>query len=264
MAEKQKRKNVGKIFCVTSAKGGVGVTSLSINLATSLAAVPGSNVALIDLNYPMGDVAPQLNLRSRYTVTDALSAAPRLDSLLLENYMIHSHGVAVLPGPNEFKPSEIPGADALARMLEVIAQTYGCAIVDLASSLDKEHLQVITQMATGVVVVVVPELPALWRTERMLRYLTACGVSDKLRLVINRSRKKYDLPDNEIERVLRHSLYWKLPNNYEGVIQAINSGNPVVTANHSELARSYRELAHNLTETPLPEKSRGLLKLFSS
>ena len=265
IAEKQKQqRNVGKIYCVTSAKGGVGVTSLSINLATSLAVVPKANVALIDLNYPMGDVASQLNVRPRFTVTDALSAASRLDSVLLENYMTHAHGVAVLAGPNEFKPSEIPGADALARMLEVIAQTYGCAIVDLTSSLAREHLQVVTQMATGVVVVVVPELPALWRTERMLRYLNACGVSEKLRLVINRSRKRNDIPDEEIERVLKHPLYWKLPNNYEGVIKAINSGHPVVTSNHSDLARSYQELAYQLTEIPLPEKPRGLMKLFSS
>ena len=265
IAEKQKQqRNVGRIYCVTSAKGGVGATSLSINMATSLASVAGAQVALIDLNYPMGDVAPQLNLRSKFTVNDALLAASRLDSVLLENYMVHAHGVAVLPGPSEFKPSQIPGADSLARMLEVIAQTYTCAIVDLASSLDKEHLQVVTQMATSVIVVAVPELPALWRTERMLRYLGACGVGDKLRLVINRSRKKNDIPDDQIERVLKHPLYWKLPNNYAGVIAAINSGHPVVTSNHSDLARSYRELAHLLTEIPLPEKPRGLLKLFSS
>lgn len=263
IAEKQRRqKDIGKIYCVTSAKGGVGATTLSINLATSLAAAPKTQVALIDLSGPVGDAASNLNLKPQFTVTDALHSAARLDPVLLESFASHVHGVSVLPGPNEFRPGQIPGADALAKLLEVVTQAYTHAIVDLSSALDKEQLQVATGMATNVVVVLTPELPALLRTERLLRYLSSIGLTDKLRLVMNRYRKSDEITDTEIEKALKCPLFWKLPNNYMGAIRAINSGDPVVSTNHSELADSYRELAYRLAELPPPEKRRGRFRLF--
>lgn len=265
IAEKQYRhKTAGKIYCITSAKGGVGATSLAINLAASLALVPKTHVALIDLNSPVGDTAAQLNLKPQFTVTEALGSAGRLDPVLLESYMSHAHGVSVLPGPKDFQTEFIPGPDALARMLEVIAQTYTHAFVDLASSLGKEYMQVATGMSAAVVVVSTTELPSLWRTERLIRFLGGCGMSEKVRLVINRDRKSDEVTDSEIQRVLKLSPYWKLPNNYRGSKKAILSGYPLVSANHSDLAASYRELAHRLTEMPLPEKKRGLFGIFSN
>jgi len=89
------------------------------------------------------------------------------------------------------------------------------------------------------------------------------GATDKLRLVINRSRKNNEIPDSEIERVLKQPIYWKVPNNYLGVINAVNMGVPVAAANHSELAQSYRELAYKLADIPQPERRRGLFRFFS-
>jgi pilus assembly protein CpaE len=266
ITDKQRHKEasgVGKIYCITSAKGGAGATSVSINLATSLADVPKARVALIDLNSSVGDAAAHLNLKPQYTLSDALASASRLDSTLLESYMSHSHGIAVLPGPKDFKPGHMPGVDALSKMLEVVARSYTYSFIDFPSSLDKEHLQLVNEISAGVVVVSVAELPALWRTERLIRFLVASGSSEKLRLVLNRAIKNDEIPDSEIEKVLKHPVYWKLPNNYKGSIRAINSGVPLVSQNHSDLARSYRELAYNLTGIPLAEKRRGLFGFFS-
>jgi len=165
IAEMQRRqKNVGKIYCVTSAKGGVGATSVSINLATSIASVSKTQTALIDLSGPVGDTAPQLNIKAQFTVQDALASASRLDPVLLENYMSHAHGMAVLPGPREFRAGDVGRPDALAKLLDVASQSYTHSIIDLSSALDKEHIQVVAGMAAGIVVVSTPELPALWRT----------------------------------------------------------------------------------------------------
>jgi len=266
IAEQQRHKEahgVGKIYCVTAAKGGAGATSVAINLATSLADAPKVRVALVDLNSPLGDVVAHLNLKPQYSISDALGSVSRLDPVLLESYMSHSHGIAVLPGPKEFRPGHVPAVEALSKVLEVLARTYTHCFVDLPYSLDKERLQLINEMATNVVIVSVPELPALFRTERLIRFLAAAGSSDKVRLIINRAVKDDEIPDSEIERVLKHPVYWKLPNNYKGAIRAINSGQPLVSMNHSELARSYRELAYDLAGIPLPGKRRGLFGLFS-
>jgi pilus assembly protein CpaE len=266
LAEKQRLMEaggVGKIYCVTAAKGGTGVTSIAINLATSLVEAPKTHVALIDLNSPVGDAVAHLNLKPQFTVSDALESSSRLDPVLLESYMSHSQGLSVLAGAKEFRPGQMPDGDALARMLEVATRTYTHCVIDLPCSLDKERLQLVTGMAASIVVVSVPELPALWRTERLLRYLATCAGTDKLRLVINRRLKTDEITDSEIERVMKYPVYWNLPNNYKGSIRAINTGIPLVSKNHSELARSYRELAYALAEIPLPEKRRGLFGLFS-
>jgi pilus assembly protein CpaE len=118
-------------------------------------------------------------------------------------------------------------------------------------------------MSTRVLVVLTPELPALWRTQRLFSFLQgACG-AEKLRVILNRSRRSDEITDREIEKTLRHPVYWQLPNDYQSCIKAINSGRPLVTANHSDLARGYKELARRVSGIALPEK-RGLRRLFSS
>jgi pilus assembly protein CpaE len=266
----QRKSKAGEIYCVTTAKGGSGATSVTLNLAAALAEVPNTRVALLDLNSPVGDAAAYLSLIPKFTASDALEAAGRLDGVLLESYMSHADGLAVLPGPKEFWPElppgvsdYAPGVSALARLLEVVTHTYSHALVDLNPSLDKELLRLVIETARRVVVVLTPELPALWRTQRLFGFLQTVCDTDKLRLVLNRSRKTDQITEREIQKALKHPVYWQIPNDYQACIEAINSGRPLVSGNHSELSRSYRELAYRLTGTAPPAKRRRFFGLFS-
>jgi Flp pilus assembly CpaE family ATPase len=119
-------------------------------------------------------------------------------------------------------------------------------------------------MASAIAVVLTPELPALWRTQRLVRFLEQCGGGDKLRLVINRSRKTDEITDGEIQKTLNHTVFWKLANNYSASIKAINSRTPLVSNNHTVLASSYRSMAYRLTGITPPKKRRKITRLFSS
>jgi pilus assembly protein CpaE len=273
LAEKeraQKKDKGGELYCVTSGKGGSGATSVTLNLATALSELPETRVAVLDLHSPGGDAAAYLNLSPRFTASDALEAAGRLDGVLLESYMSHSHGMAILPGPKDFRhdlppgvESVVGGAAGVARLLEVVAQTYSHTVIDLPSSFDREALRVVLDMASRVLVVLTPELPALWRTQRLFGFLQGpCG-AEKLRLVLNRSRRTDEITETEIEKALRQPVYWQLPNDYKTSIEAVNAGRPLVTSNHSELAGSYKELASRLSGIAAPERRGGLLRLFS-
>jgi pilus assembly protein CpaE len=274
LAEKeraQKKDKGGELYCVTSAKGGAGATSVTLNLATALSELPETRVAVLDLNSPVGDAAAYLNLSPRFTASDAMEAAGRLDSVLLESYMSRSNGLAVLPGPKDFRPELPPGvadpmggAAGLARLLEVVTRTYSHTVIDLTPTLDKELLRLVLELATRVLVVLTPELPALWRTQRLFGYLQGSCGAEKLRVVLNRSHRSDEITDHEIEKTLRHPVYCQLPNDYQTCIQAINTGRPLVTSNHSELARSYKDLARRLSGVAVPEKRGGLLRLFSA
>jgi pilus assembly protein CpaE len=274
LAEKervQKKNKSGELYCVTSAKGGAGATSVTLNLATALSELPETRVAVLDLNSPVGDAAAYLNLTPRFTASDAMEAATRLDGVLLESYMSRFNGLAVLPGPKDFRPDLPPGvADpmtgtaGLVRLLEVVACTYTHTVIDLTPSLDKELLRLVLDMATRVLVVLTPELPALWRTQRLFGFLQGACDAEKLRVVLNRSQRSDEITDREIEKTLRHPVYSQLPNDYSTCIAAINSGRPLVTANHSELARNYKDLARRLSGIGPPEKRGGFRRLFSS
>lgn len=252
----------GQIYCVTAAKGGSGATSVAISLVASLAALQDTRVALIDLNQPMGDAAAYLNLKPTYSVQDALAQSERLDPVLLESLMSRADGFGVLPGVPEYVPGQEPEPGRLAKLIEVASQTYTHSVVDLPSGLDEESMRVVTDSASAVIVVLTPELPALWRTHRLLTFLERTAGMDKLRLVVNRSAKGDLINEKEIQKVLEHPVYWSLPNDYGAAISAINSGKPIVSVNHSQLSRSYRELAGSLSGIPAEAKKKGFLNIF--
>ncbi len=250
LEEKQRRRTEqarGKLYCITSAKGGSGATSVATNLAITVSDLPDTRVALVDLNTPVGDVAAYLNVKAQFSVSDALAAGGRLDPVLLDTFMTKGHGISLLAGPKKFQPGPSAPSATLAKMLRVLAMTFTHTFIDVPSSMEHELLQVVTDMSDSVLVVLTPELPALWRTHRLVLFLSGAGCASRLRLVVNRDTKQYELSEREITRILNYPIYWRLPNNYRSAIQAINSGKPIVSVNHSALSKSYHRLAQDLT-----------------
>lgn len=264
-AERQKaveNRPQGKIYSITAAKGGAGTTSVAVNLAVALATAQEAKVALIDLGSPVGDAAEHLNLKSRFNVSDAISSAERLDPVLLESYMSRAHGVSVLPGHKEFRPGALH-SEAVAKILHVASAAYTHVFVDMFCSHEKEQLAVLTEISTAVILVLTPELPALWRTDWLMRFFEKANGAEKLKLVVNRNSRRNEISNKDIEKALGQSVFWRLPNNYPASIQAINSGQPLVLFDHSTLASSYYDLAEALSDMPLRQKRRGFFGLFS-
>jgi|WetSurMetagenome_2_1015567.scaffolds.fasta_scaffold87859_2 pilus assembly protein CpaE len=250
-------KETGKIYCVTSAKGGAGTTSVAVNLAVAIASARGTKSALLDLGTPVGDVAEYLNLKPRFSIADALNSAAHLDPVLLESYISRSSGVSVMPGYREFHPDPfVP--ETLGRIFRVFNESYTHTFVDLACSQDYGQMQIAAEYSTSILVVLTPELPALWRTDRLIRLFEKTGGIDRLLLIVNRSSKNREISIREIEKTLGRRVFWSLPNNYPAAIHAVNSGKPLVSFNHSSLASSYFELGQALTGVPLKQKRRTL------
>ncbi len=256
------KKSIGSLYCVTSAKGGSGATSLAINLAAVVAKSGATKVALIDLDNPLGDAAPYLNLKPDFTVMDAFSAGPRLDPMLLASYLKQASGIAVLPAPKEIVTQDV-GLEALARTLRVATEAYSHVFVDVPNLFDDRLLSALAPMTDAFLVVLTPELPALWRTRRLLSFLQHGGVAGKVRVILNRSQSNDELNRKDIEKTLETEIFYHLPNDYRRSIEAVNAGRPLVSFNHSGLSRSYTELARKVTGFPKTlEKRKGILGLF--
>jgi pilus assembly protein CpaE len=258
----QTRAKRGKVYCIMSAKHGSGATTVAVNLAGIIASRSGLRTALIDLDRPLGDAAAYLNVKPNFTVTDALAAGPRLDSVLLESYMQGSHGFHILPGFSEHTADASLASDKLSHLMEVAQTTFDHTIVDLPTNLEEEQIKVITRHAAVSLVVLTPELPSIWRTERLLTYLTGLHAGENIRIVLNRSSRSDEIADADIERLLRMSLYCKLPNEYVACIKAINSGMLLDISNTRQIGKALTALATDIAGLPGIEQRRGLLGMF--
>jgi pilus assembly protein CpaE len=251
----------GKIFCIASAKHGSGATTVAINLAGTIAARSKSRTGLIDLDRPLGDVAAYLNVKPNFSVSDALAAGPRLDSVLLESYTQPSHGFQILPGFPEHCADASLSAEKLNQLLDVAQTTFDHTIVDLPTNLDEDQVKIISRISSSILVILTPELPAIWRTERLLSYMARLDASAKVRIVLNRATRSDDINDVDIERLLRTPLYCKLPNEYGACIRAINSGILLESANSRYLSKAISALATEVAGLPEIESRRGFLGL---
>ena len=255
-------KKKGKIYCITSPKQGSGATTVAVNLAGIIAARSGQRTALIDLDRPLGDAAAYLNVKPNFTISDALSAGQRLDSVLLESYMKSTQGFQLLAGFRDLGADTSLSADKLSQLLDVTQRTFEHIIVDLPANLEEDEAKVIIRYAATIIVILTPDLPAIWRAERLLKYLTALQASDKIRIVLNRSTRSDEITDRDIVRLLGAQLYSKLPNEYSACMRAINSGSLLETANSKHLGRAIAALAAEMAGLSEVESRRGLFGLF--
>jgi pilus assembly protein CpaE len=256
-----KRVKRGKIYCIASAKHGSGATTVAINLAGTIADRSKRRTALIDLDRPLGDVAAYLNVKPSFAVSDALAAGERLDSVLLESYMQPKHGFHMLAGFPEHCADATLSAEKLAHLLEVAQTTFDYTIVDLPTNLDEDQVKVLVRSSSTLLVILTPELPAIWRTERLLTYLAKLDASSTVRIVLHRATRSDDITDTDIERLLRTPLYCKLPNEYGACIRAINSGTLLGAANCRYLSKAIDSLATDLAGLPQIEARRSLFGL---
>lgn len=252
----------GKVFCITSAKHGSGATTLAVNLAGIVAARSKQSTAMLDLDRPVGDAAAYLNIKPAFTVSDALAAGHRLDPVLLESYMQRTNGFCLLAGFREYASNTVLSSEKLEQLLEVSQNTFAHTIVDLPPSMTEEQVQVVARYSQSIVIVLTPELPAIWRTERLLNYLAKLESTDKVRVILNRSSASDEISNVDIERLLRIGIHWRLPNDYRACIKAINSGRLLDSAGSKFLYRGMSGLASELAGLPEAQGRRGLFDFF--
>ena len=255
----------GRVYWITSGKGGVGTTTVAINLAASMTKLVSARVVMIDLSRPVGDATPYLNLRNEFTVTDVLANADRLDPVLLESYVTSAKGLSVLPGARDFRSGQLLTSEAIEKLLDVARQAYAHVLVDLPGSHNEQILDLMAHISQDILIVLTPELPAVWRTHRLLSYLETIihpdQLNSKAHLVLNRADSRTELSRSDIEKTLERPIKWKLSDDFRAAIDAINTGTPLASMNHSGLASDYEKLAQGLTGVS-QSKKRGFLGLF--
>ncbi len=252
-------KSRGRVYSITAAKGGTGATSVTVGIAATLSRAPDRRVAILDLTIPLGDAAGYLNLEPKFSLAGAMDSAASLDPASLATFMEKTGGLSVLSGPGRLKASPASVA-ALTKLISVAVASYTDIFIDVPSTLDPALSQVLFDASAAVLVVTTPELLAVARTHHLLNSLAGQRCGDRLRLILNRDDHRDDFDAKGISRVLGHSIYWKLPNDYRAATQAISQGKPIGDLINSVLAASYQGLTKELTGFVARKQRRRILK----
>src|SRR5271155_4075837 len=256
----QKEGPKGKVFPVVNAKGGSGATTVAVNLALALQAAHG-HTALVDLA-PLGHAALHLNVKPSFNVADAIRNLHRMDSSLLESFMTrHSGGLQLLAGTNIPAVAEHSSAE-FVKLFEMMVAHYRYVVVDASTRFDGAT-RLIANLSEKVLLVACTDVASLWSAARVQQYLGESVNRERLRLVLNRFRKVPGFSESDAENAAGVKLIWRVPNQYFAISSAIDRGAPVMEQSHTEIARCFSGLAHELTRNDVDVK-RAAWSLFKT
>ena len=254
------RSNSGSIIAVAGASGGVGTTSIAINLAVSLAQNPERSVALLDMDLALGDADVFLDMIPDYTLLDVAQNISRLDLALLRKSLTkHDSGVYLLPRPVQIEDTAAISTEDFTRVLGLLKASFTHLVIDLSKSYSRldiaaleasKHILLLTQL----------DLPCLRNVVRLLTSLeTYEGVNEKVKVIVNRSGlDKSQISSAKAEETIDREIFWRIPNNYGVISECRNNGVPLMTLFPTKaITHSISELAEKLSGSVSAEVEAG-------
>jgi pilus assembly protein CpaE len=223
------------VIAVLGSRGGVGTTTLAVNLAATLAADPANAVALIDLDLTLGDadIALEVNGLENISIADLARNIERLDMNFLRRAMAkhESTGLAILRHPLEINEVGVIHEQHVERILNLLKISYTHLILDLSKCLLPTDLMAL-RLADQIVLVAQLELSSLRNVVRLIHCLgSEESLSDKVRVVINRQGSdtvEEGISLKKAEEVIGKPIFWQVPNDPKSVIGARVAGHPLV------------------------------------
>ncbi|HZY41466.1 MAG TPA: response regulator [Anaerolineae bacterium] len=223
-----------------SLRGGVGVTSIAVNLALASQA-KGLATCLVDLKPGPGHVALQLRLNVKSTWIDWCNSGESTAESVLRTLLPHESGLAVLAAP--IVPMNFPAPERVTTLLGVLHEKFARVVID-APSLWTGITAAAVIASDAVWIVIAPEVGSLQSTVGLLRAMKAAKVPDeRVELIANQIMPRPGLALPAIEKALGHGFIGKLPFD-EGQSNAIGAGTPLMIGQtDSALAAAITALA---------------------
>jgi len=247
------RRPAGGTIAVLSLRGGVGVTTLAVNLAVTLARSSPDQVCLADLSPSSGHGALQLGLRPdpNWSALALLTTGP--GSATIRNYLLaHPSGVHLLASP--FVPvvgGGLPREMVLA-VLRALRESFLYVVADLPAMLT-DGVMAMVENADVILLVTAADPAALQTTVGTLQVLKP--QASKVHLVLNRTGPDPTPPVDALQRVLKHPIFAVIPFD-PAQARALSQGKPLaLSAPDSPLARAVAHLAAELEKTPVPKSA---------
>jgi pilus assembly protein CpaE len=256
-----------QVIAIAGATGGVGTTSLAVNLGCVLAADPRNSVALLDLDLALGDADVFLDSIPDYTLADVVQNISRLDIQLLKRSLTkHSSGLYLLPRPVELHDTLSITSENIRKVISLLKASFTHLVIDLSKTYSAVDMAAIE--ASGQVLLVTQlDLPCLRNVVRlMMSFEEIEGLKSKVEIVVNRAGLDAgQISLKKAKETLGREVFALLPNDYRTMVEVRNNGVPlIVQAPKAAITQALRDLVTKLTgnvetptEEPEPAKTGG-------
>ena len=240
-----------KVITTFSNKGGIGKTSIAVNLAMEIANITKEKVALVDLNMQMGDITTFLNLDPSFDTSYVINNLDRIDETFLlttlEQY--NKTSLYVLADPPDIEQAEIITSEDITTLINILRNVFSYIVIDTTSSFDAKTITALDN-SDLILLVSIINLPSIRNCQRCFDLFKKLGYSkDKIKLIINRYMDADDIKIEDVEEVLDHKVFFKIPNNYYTIINSINKGIPICdAAPNSNICKSFKQLGAMLSD----------------
>lgn len=252
-----------RIIAVYSRKGGLGVTTIAVNLAMALGGNDQSRTVLVDLAPDLGDTTSQLDLKPRFALRDILDKSGRVHPGNLQSSLLrHPTGIYCLAEREAMPEAEQITPTHVYEMLSTLRDEFHHVVIDLPHVLDAHGYEAF-QIADRILLVATTDVASVRSTRYVLKILRTLGYDEqKVQIVLNRVSKKDAVSADQFSETLQYPVSWQIPSDYPTVIEAINIGDPVVHSKpKSAVAKELIKMASDLNVNgPPPDEKRSLFK----
>jgi len=244
----------GKIITVFSAKGGVGCSTIAVNLAIAMQQNAVGKIIVVDTSLQFGDIGVLLNLYASRTIADLAAHGDELDDELINDVLLpHSSGIKVLLAPPSPEVADTVTPQLILDVLARLRKNFDIVIVDTSSILDDVVLNVL-DVSDKIIVVTTPEIPAIKDAKHFFEVTEALGYDrSRVMLILNKSDKRINIRAEDIANNIKYQVEGQLPLDERSVTTAVNQGVPYVLGDkNSLLTQSTTALSQHIIETLRP------------
>jgi pilus assembly protein CpaE len=223
---------------VCGSKGGIGKTTMAINLAVSLAKLEAGGVALADLSVQFGDVSSMLDARPKRTLADVALAGDEMDAeLLRQTAVTHETGLAIFIGSLAPQPIDVFTPQFVDNLLIALRQAYRFVVLDLPPILHAGTLAALSRADHVLVVCGASDVTMVASTCGYIDVLLEGYVSpERLHIILNRTARTMPLQLSEVEEAVGRRVSMQVPADERRMVAATNDGTPAVLSQASSPA----------------------------
>jgi pilus assembly protein CpaE len=263
----------GIIIAMAGSRGGIGCTSIAVNLGCCLASMPENKVVLVDLDLALGDTNILLDFRPTYTLSDLASNINEVDQKFLKGVLYqHTSGMMVLPHPENLDDLGLIHEEHILRLLSLLRSTFTHVIVDLSKSFRPTDVAAM-RVADIIMMLGQLELSSIHNIARLLPTFKAVeGLYEKVRVIVNRIGSEDQMISKvKAEEFMGVNIFWQVHNDSKAMMGARNEGKPLIQfAPKSKPCQDLVELARILTSgvsappAPAEHKKKAAFSFFGS